>query len=343
MENTDNHSQFIIYQTEDGENRLDVCFQDETVWLTQALMAELFQTSKQNIGQHLKNIFREKELIEDAVVKEFFTTAVDGKNYRTKHYNLDAIISVGYRVQSHTATRFRQWVTRHLREYIVKGFVLDDERLKNPDQPFDYFEELTRRIQDIRTSEKRFYQKITDIYATSVDYDPTQTISINFFKTVQNKIHWVITEQTTAEIVHQRADSFLPNMGLTNWRGTKVRKSDVVNAKSYLTEEELQALNNLIDQYLIFAEGQAMRRIPMHMADWVKKLDGFLTLNDRDVLNHVGKISHLMAKELSEFEYDKFHQQWLITEAITADEQDFPSLNRQFAKITDKKARPDNN
>ncbi|WP_228940417.1 RhuM family protein [Photorhabdus thracensis] len=176
-----------------------------------------------------------------------------------------------------------------------------------------------------------------------MDYDPTQAISINFFKTVQNKIHWAITGQTAAEIIHQRADSRLPNMGLTNWRGTKVRKSDVVNAKNYLTEEELQALNNLIEQYLVFAEGQAMRRIPMHMADWVKKLDGFLTLNDRDVLNHAGKISHLMAKELAEFEYDKFHQQWLITEAITADEQDLSSLNSQFAKITDKKERPGNN
>ncbi|ERT14806.1 virulence RhuM family protein [Photorhabdus temperata] len=346
MENTDNHSQFIIYQTEDGETRLDVCFQDETVWLTQALMAELFQTSPENIQIHLKHIFMEGEIEQNSTTKDFLVVRKEGlRRVRRslKHYNLDAIISVGYRVQSHTATRFRQWATRHLREYIVKGFVLDDERLKNPDQPFDYFEELTRRIQDIRTSEKRFYQKITDIYATSVDYDPTQAISINFFKTVQNKIHWAITGQTAAEIVHQRADSRLPNMGLTNWRGTKVRKSDVVNAKNYLTEEELQALNNLIEQYLVFAEGQAMRRIPMHMADWVKKLDGFLTLNDRDVLNHAGKISHLMAKELAEFEYDKFHQQWLITEAITADEQDLSSLNSQFAKITDKKERPGNN
>ncbi len=202
-----NPSQFILYQSEGGQTRLDVRFVDETVWLTQALMAELFSTSKQNIGKHLKNIFTEQALDEYSVVKDFFTTAADSKQYRTKHYNLDAIISVGYRVQSHTATRFRQWATQHLREFIVKGFVLDDERLKNPDQPSDYFEELTRRIQDIRTSEKRFYQKITDIYATSVDYDPTQDSSIVFFKTVQNKVHWAITGLTAVEIIHQRADS----------------------------------------------------------------------------------------------------------------------------------------
>ncbi|BAS68179.1 virulence RhuM family protein [Bathymodiolus septemdierum thioautotrophic gill symbiont] len=316
-----NTPQFIIYQSEDGQIKLDVRFVDETVWLTQALMAELFGTSKQNIGQHLKNIFLEQELIEDSVVKDFFTTAADGKQYRTRHYHLDAIISVGYRVQSHTATRFRQWATQQLREYIVKGFVLDDERLKNPDQPFDYFEELTRRIQDIRTSEKRFYQKITDIYATSVDYDPTLDTSITFFKTVQNKIHWAITGNTAAEIIHQRADSNQANMGLTNWRSAKVRKQDVVNAKNYLNEDELQALNNLTEQYLIFAEGQAMRRIPMSMSDWIVKLDGFLSLNDRDILNHAGKISHQMAKQLAEQEYDKFYQQRRQLEAKQADKQ----------------------
>ncbi len=315
-----NYSQFIIYQTENGETRLDVRFQDETVWLTQSLMADLFQTSKQNISQHLKNIFLEHELIEESVVKDYFTTATDGKSYRTKHYNLDAIISVGYRVQSHTATRFRQWATQQLREYIVKGFVLDDERLKNPDQPFDYFEELTRRIQDIRTSEKRFYQKITDIYATSVDYDPTLDTSIAFFKTVQNKVHWAITGQTAAEIIHKRADNEKDNMGLTNWRGTKVRKQDISVAKNYLNEEELKILNNLVEQYLIFAEGQAMRRVPMNMTDWVVKLDGFLSLNDRDILDHAGKISHQIAKQTAEQEYDKFQQRRLEKETEQADD-----------------------
>jgi hypothetical protein len=216
------------------------------------------------------------------------------------------IISVGYRVKSTVATRFRMWATQQLREYIVKGFVLDDERLKNPDLPFDYFEELTRRIQDIRTSERRFYQKITDIYATSLDYDPTQEISINFFKTVQNKVHWAITGQTAAEIIHGRVDASKPNLGLTNLRGPVVRKQDISIAKNYLTEPELSALNNLVEQYLVFAEGQAMRRRPMHMADWLKKLNDFLTLNEREILTHAGRISHETAQAKAELEYDKF-------------------------------------
>ena len=246
-------SQLLIYQAEDGAIKIDVRFENETVWLTQQHMAELFQTTKQNIGQHLKNIFEEGELAQEAVVKNLFTTAADGKNYGTNFYNLDAIISLGYRVKSRVATQFRIWATRRLREYMVKGFVLDDERLKNPDLPFDYFDELLRRIQDIRTSERRFYQKITDIYATSMDYDPTAEASIAFFKTVQNKMHWAITGQTAAEIIHTRADSSQPNMGLTNWRGVKVRKEDVAIAKNYLSEPELAALNNLVEQYLIFA------------------------------------------------------------------------------------------
>lgn len=290
--------QFLVYQTQDGKLKIDVRFEGETVWLTQQHMAELFQTTKQNIGQHLKSIFAEGELVQDSVVKESFTTAADGKNYATRFYNLDAIISVGYRVKSAVATRFRIWATRQLREYIVKGFLLDDERLKNPDQPFDYFEELMRRIQDIRTSEWRFYQKITDIYATSIDYDPTQEVSLLFFKTVQNKVHWAITGQTAAEIIHNRVDAAKPNLGLTNWRGAVIRKQDVSIAKNYLSEPELEALNNLVEQYLIFAQGQAMRRVPMHMADWIEKLNGFLTLNDRDILTHAGRISHEMAQTI---------------------------------------------
>lgn len=197
--------------------------------------------------------------------------------------------------------------SQRIREYIVKGFTLDDERLKSPDQPFDYFEELTRRIQDIRTSERRFYQKITDIYATSIDYDPTQEISIEFFKTVQNKMHWAITGQTAAEIVHSRADAAKPNMGLTSFRGSKVRKDDVAIAKNYLSEPELAALNNLVEQYLVFAEGQAMRRIPMHMRDWHAKLDGFLVINVREILKHAGKVSHELAMEHAESVYNAFH------------------------------------
>ena len=311
MNRSSNHqitnSQILIYQTEKGRTKIEVRLENETVWLTQKLMSELFQTSKQNISLHIMNIFDEGELEKNSVVKEFLTTASDGKKYKTNFYNLDMIISVGYRIKSHVATRFRQWATQRLREFIVKGFVLDDERLKNPDQPFDYFDELLRRIQDIRTSERRFYQKITDIYATSIDYDPTIETSIIFFKTVQNKMHWAITGKTAAEIIYQRANSSKQNMGLTNWRREKVRKQDVIIAKNYLAENELRALNNLVEQYLVFAEGQAMRRIPMYMKDWIEKLNGFLELNDRQILEHAGKISHEMAKEFVESEYDKFN------------------------------------
>ena len=307
VESMENSSQLIIYQTETGETKLEVRLENETVWLTQKLMAELFQTTVPNINMHLKNIFEEGELMADSVIKDFLITAADGKNYRTKFYNLDAIISVGYRIKSTVATRFRQWATEHIREYIVKGFVLDDERLKNPDLPFDYFEELLKRIQDIRTSERRFYQKITDIYATSTDYDPTDENSILFFQTVQNKMHWAITGKTAAEIILERADSSKPNMGLTTWRGTKPRKQDASIAKNYLDENELAALNNLTEQYLVFAEGQAMRRIPMYMKDWIEKLHGFLQLNDRNILDHAGKISHHLAMEKAEVEYDKYN------------------------------------
>lgn len=298
--------QFLVYQTEDGKLKIDVRFEGETVWLTQQLMAELFQTSVPNVSMHIRNIFDEGELRADSVVKDSLTTAADGKNYPTRFYNLDVIISVGYRVKSLRGTQFRIWATQRLREYIVKGFVLDDERLKNPDLPFDYFEELTRRIQDIRTSERRFYQKITEIYATSIDYDPTQKISIDFFKTVQNKVHWAITGQTAAEIIHGRVDAAKPHLGLTNWRGATIRKQDLSIAKNYLTAPELSALNNLVEQYLIFAEGQAMRRIPMHMTDWVKKLDAFLTLNEREILKHAGRVSHEEALTRAETEFDKF-------------------------------------
>ncbi|MRT18104.1 virulence RhuM family protein [Vitellibacter sp. q18] len=331
----ENKSQIVIYQTESGETKLDVRFQDETVWLTQKLMAELFQTSIPNINMHLKNIFEEGELEENRTIKEFLIVQQEGnREVKRKQvfYNLDAIISVGYRIKSHIATKFRQWATQRLREYIVKGFVLDDERLKNPDLPFDYFEELERRIQDIRTSEKRFYRKITDIYATSVDYDPTLDISIEFFKTVQNKLHWAITGQTAAEIISERADSSKKNMGLTTWRGTQIRKTDVSIAKNYLNEEELSALNNLVEQYLIFAQGQAQRRVPMYMKDWVEKLNGFLTLNDREILNNAGSISHELGKANAEREYEKFKE----NQQKTIGEGDF---EKAIKKIENKKRK----
>jgi len=322
-------SQMLIYQSEDGQTKIEVQLEAESVWLTQKQMAELFQTSKQNVSHHIQNIFEEGELAPEATVKQYLTVRQEGKREVQRsldYYNLDMIISVGYRIKSHVATRFRIWATQRLKEYIIKGFVLDDERLKNPDQPFDYFDELLRRIQDIRTSEKRFYRKITDIYAISADYDPTLDISISFFKTVQNKMHWAITGQTAAEIIHRRADHTMPNMGLTSWRGPKVRKQDVAIAKNYLDEAELSALNNLVEQYLVFAEGQAMRRIPMYMKDWIAKLDGFLSLNDRNILEHAGKISHQMAKELAESEYERFHRDRLQIEARQADEEYFELL-----------------
>ncbi len=331
---TQPNSQLIIYQTEDGDARLEVRLEDDTVWLSQKLMAELFQRDVRTINEHIQNIFKEGELPVDSTIRNFRIVQLESEREVARNvefYNLDMIISVGYRVKSHTATRFRQWATARLKEYLIKGFVLDDERLKNPDQPFDYFDELLRRIQDIRTSEKRFYQKITDIYATSVDYDPTLQVSINFFKTVQNKLHWAITGNTAAEIIHQRADSTKPNMGLTNWRHHQPRKQDVTIAKNYLDENELLALNNLVEQYLVFAEGQAMRRIPMHMQEWVKKLDGFLTLNERNILDHAGKVSHEMALQHAGDEYKNFRKQRLHIEAEREDQKDFDILARQIA------------
>lgn len=333
----ENKSQIIIYQTEKGETKLDVRLENETVWLTQKLMAELFQTTVANINIHLKNIFDEGELDPKATIKDFLIVRLEGKrevNRSIEYYNLDAIISVGYRIKSSVATRFRQWATQHIKEYIVKGFVMDDERLKNPDLPYDYFEELIKRIQDIRTSERRFYQKITDIYATSTDYDPTDEKSILFFQTVQNKMHWAITGKTAAEIIAQRADSNKPNMGLTNWRGTKPRKQDVGIAKNYLNKNELEALNNLVEQYLIFATGQAMRRVPMYMKDWIEKLHGFLKLNDRNILEHAGKISHQVAIEKAENEYDKYN-----VKACTEIESDFDKAIKRIEAPEKKKKK----
>jgi hypothetical protein len=319
---TPTNSQIILYADQNGTVKLDVRFDGDTVWLSQKMMAELFGCSPDNIGLHLKNIFRDGELDVGSVAEDFSVTASDGKRYHVKHFNLDAIISVGYRVNSGRATQFRIWATRTLKEFLIKGFVVDDDRLKNPDVPFDYFEELSRRIQDIRTSEKRFYRKITDIYALSVDYDPTDELSIQFFKTVQNKMHWAITGKTAAEIIVDRANGMKANMGLTNWRGPAPRKDDALIAKNYLTTEELAALNNLVEQYLIFAEGQAMRRVEMKMRDWLKKLDGFLQLNDRDILTDAGQISHLMAKEIAEREFDKFNAHRIYLDATKEDEFD---------------------
>ncbi len=302
----DKPQQFLIYQSEDGSTRIDVMLEAETIWLNQKQLTELFGKAKGTISEHIKHIFEDGELDESAVVRFFRTTAADGKQYEVAHYNLDMVLALGFRVRSPVAVRFRQWASDKLKEYIVKGFVLDDERLKNPGKGRDYFDELTRRLQDIRTSERRFYQKITDIYATSVDYDARHPLTQTLFATVQNKVHYAIHGQTAAELIATRADSRQPNMGLTTWEGARIRKADVSIAKNYLNEEELRALNNLAEQYLIFAEGQAARRIAMTMQDWITKLEGFLTLNDREILQGAGKVSADLAKAHAEQEFDKF-------------------------------------
>jgi hypothetical protein len=303
------HSEILIYQSQDNTTRIDVRLEDETVWLTQGQMEDLFQTTKQNIGWHIKNIFQERELVEMSVVKESFTTARDGKPYRTKLYNLDVIISVGYRVKSHRGTQFRIWATQRLKEYVVKGFTLDDERLKDGGTRNDYFDELIERVREIRTSERNFYRKITDIYSTSYDYDIDAPITKRFFATVQNKFHWAIHGHTAAELIAERADASKPHMGLTSWRGERPGKADVTIAKNYLTKDELKMLNLIVDQYLSFAEFQAHQRKPLYMGDWVKKLDGFLRLNERDILAHAGRISAQLAEEIAEREFDKYRQQ----------------------------------
>lgn len=302
-------SDLIIYQTSDGDTKIDAFIENETVWLTQNQMAELFQTTKQNISLHLKNIFEEGELDEEATVKDFFTVQQEGRRSvkrNLSHYNLDVIISVGYRVKSHVATKFRIWATERLKEYIIKGFVLDNERLK--DARNQYFDELLSQIRDIRSSEKVFYRKVCDIFATSVDYDAALDSSKQFFATVQNKFHWAIHGNTAAEVVKQRADAQKPMMGITNIPGTKLKMQDVDVAKNYLTQEELEHLNRIVNQYLEFAELQALKRKVMHMKDWEEKLNAFLQLNDMDILAQKGKVSQGEAKKHALKEYKLFQK-----------------------------------
>ena len=299
------NSHVIIYQTEDGNTKIEVKMQDDTVWLSQALMAELFHTTKQNISLHILNIFKENELDENAVVKEFLTTANDGKNYPVKYYNLDVVISVGYRVKSLRGTQFRIWATQRLKEYLIKGFTMNDDLLKNAGGG-KYFDELLARIRDIRSSEKVFWRKILEIYALSVDYDPRSNYSKNFFQTVQNKMHWAVHNQTAAELIFNRVDSNKYNMGLTSFSGDKIRKSDIGTAKNYLTDKEIESLNYIVSIYLDFAESSAKRFKVMYMKDWIKKLDDFLRLDERNILEHAGKISHEKAFEKANIEYEKY-------------------------------------
>ena len=305
-------TEFLLYTTPNGKVKVEIFLKDENVWLSQAKIAELFDVDRSVVTKHLKNIFESGELIENSVCAKNAHTASDGKMYETQFYNLDAIISVGYRVNSTRATQFRIWATQVLKEYIIKGYTMDDERLKNPNNIFgkDYFEEQLARVRDIRSSERRFYQKITDIYAQcSADYTADSDITQKFFATVQNKLHWAISKQTAAEIIYSRADSKKPNMGLTSWKNApsgRIRKTDVVLAKNYLNEKELNQLNRIVTMYLDFAEMQAQQRKIMYMKDWVTKIDAFLQFNERDVLQDNGKVTHSVAVALAEKEFDKF-------------------------------------
>jgi hypothetical protein len=301
----------LLYRTEDGRDRVEVRLDGETVWLSQAQMAALFETTKQNISLHLRNIFAEGELDPDRTVKEYLTVRSEGSRRVSRnvaHYRLEAIIAVGYRVRSRRGTQFRQWATAQLRELVVKGFVLDDARLKSgQNMGVDYFDELLERIRDIRASEKRFYQKIRDIYALAVDYDPRAEETRAFFQEVQNKLHFAVSGKTAAEPIAERADAGEPNMGLTTWRGAKVRKADVTVAKNYLNADEMAALNRLVTMYLDFAEDQANRRRQIFQRDWRRKLDAFLELNDRDVLGSAGRVTKAAADALARTRYDEFH------------------------------------
>ena len=297
-------SEFLLYQTEDGQTRLEVRLQEETVWLTQKRMAELFQKSVRTINEHIQNIFEEGELSPESVIRNFRITAEDGKQYNTQHYNLDVIISVGYRVKSHRGTQFRIWATQRLREYIIKGFAMDDDRLKRAGGG-NYFDELLARIRDIRSAEKVFWRKVLDIYATSIDYDPGTDASQRFFATVQNKMHWAAHGQTAAEVVYRRAGAEKENMGLIHWTGSRPSKSEALIAKNYLMSDELDMLNRIVNAYLEFAEIQALNRKPMYMQDWIDRLDDFLKLSGRELLTHAGTISHEKAIARAQIEYEK--------------------------------------
>ena len=309
IENTG--SDIILYTSDSGDVKVEVMFSEETFWLPQKRMALLFGVDVRTINEHLKNIFKTKELDENSVIRNLRITAVDGKNYPTYLYNLDAIIAVGYRVNSVQATQFRMWATKTLREFMIKGFVLDDERLKQGKRfGKDYFDELLERIREIRASERRFYQKITDIYQQcSIDYNKEADITEKFFKTVQNKLHWAVTGRTAAQLIAERADSAKSKMGLQTWKNApkgKILKSDVGIAKNFLKEKEIKELERIVSMYLDYAENQAARQIPMKMTDWINKVDAFLQFNEYDILKDAGKISHEVALKLAEGEYDKF-------------------------------------
>lgn len=327
------NSSLMFYQTEDGQTRIEVHLEDESVWLSQKLMAELFQKDIRTINEHIQNIYAEGELKSEPTIRKFRIVQNEGTREVTRtvdFYNLDVIISVGYRVSSHRGTQFRIWATGRLKEYLIKGFTLDDERLKQAGGG-NYFNELLARIRDIRSSEKVFWRKVLDIYSTSIDYEPHTETSRNFFAVVQNKMHWAAHGHTAAEIIYARADADKKNMGLTSWSGKKPRKSDIEIAKNYLNTEELDILNRIVSMYLDFAELQALNRKPMYMGDWVIKLDHFLQMTERDILSHAGKISHEAALDKAQIEYVKFQQQ--LTDTLSPVEQHFLETVKEITHI----------
>jgi len=332
-----NPGEILIYKNQEGNISIDVRLEDETVWLTQAQLCELFQKSKATISEHINNVFDEGELSENSVVRNFRTTASDGKSYDVKYYNLDVIISVGYRVKSQQGTQFRIWATQRLKEYIVKGFALNDERFRSGNS-MNYFTELQERIREIRISERFFYQKIKDIYATSIDYEAHDERTILFFKVVQNKLLWAISQQTAAELIYRRVDAALPLLGMQSFHkksSESIIKADVSIAKNYLNENEMKLLGLLVEQYLAFAEAMAQQQTPMYMKDWIEKLDAILNMNGRELLDHAGKISHQMALEKSGTEFEKYKevQKNISKEANLKEiEEDINKLKKQNPK-----------
>ena len=322
----DEQQNIIIYRTADGRASVALYAKDGKIWLNQQQMAELFATSKPNVSMHIANILKEKELFKDSVVKEFLTTAADGKNYNVVFYSLEMIIAVGYRVRGVRGTQFRQWATEHLTEYLVKGFTMDDERLKNPDGRPDYFAELLLRIRDIRASEKRFYQKIRDLFKLSSDYDKADKTTQMFFAETQNKLLYAVTHQTAAELIVARADANQPNMGLTTWKGSIVRKGDVVIAKNYLQDSEIDSLNRLVDIFLTSAEERVKGRRDLTLGYWRKNVDNLLTFQEKDILQGKGSISNAEAEEIVRSVYDTFNAKRKQLDAQIADAEDLKML-----------------
>ncbi len=331
-----NQSEIILYKTEDGAIKIDTIFQNESIWLTQKMMAELFDVNVPAISKHLSSIYDEGELVREATISKMETVQNEGGRQVSRNkdfYNLDAIIAVGYRVNSKRATQFRIWATAILKEYIIKGFAMDDERLKQSER-WDYFDEWLERIQDIRASEKRFYQKIRDIYSTAIDYDKTSEAAQLFFKKVQNKMLWATTGKTAAELIESRSNPYKPNMGLTAWRGSIVRKYDVSIAKNYLSVDEIKDLNEIVTMYLDYAERQARQRKTVTMEQWSEKLDAFLSFNEHELLTHAGKVKAKVAKQLAEERYDEFDKKRKKQEAIETDKEDLKELEEMEKRLS---------